>query len=99
MALYDSGQTTFTNADAVRIAGLQPPLASSLLHKAAKRGVVSRLRRGLFVIVPPELGTSVEYSGNPALQNESHFRPGIRDHFLHTQAILQRRLLWSGIRV
>jgi predicted transcriptional regulator of viral defense system len=67
MALYDSGQTTFTNADAVRITGLQPPLASSLLHKAAKRGLVSRLKRGLFAIVPPELGTSVEYSGNPYL--------------------------------
>jgi predicted transcriptional regulator of viral defense system len=65
MALYDSGQTTFTHADAVRITGLQPPLASSLLHKAAKRGLVTQLKRGLFVIVPPELGTSVEYSGNP----------------------------------
>jgi predicted transcriptional regulator of viral defense system len=67
MALYDSGQTTFTNADAARITGLKPPLASSLLHKAAKRGLVSRLKRGLFAIVPPELGSSVEYSGNPYL--------------------------------
>lgn len=67
MALYDSGQTTFTNADAVRITGLKSALVSSLLHKAAKRGLVSRLKRGLFVIVPPELGTSIEYSGNPYL--------------------------------
>jgi predicted transcriptional regulator of viral defense system len=67
MALYDSGQTTFTTADAVRITGLKPALASSLLHKAVKRGLVSWLKRGLFVIVPPELGTSVEYSGNPYL--------------------------------
>ncbi|MGC2332764.1 MAG: type IV toxin-antitoxin system AbiEi family antitoxin [Candidatus Acidiferrales bacterium] len=67
MALYDSGQTTFTIGDAVRITGLQPPLASSLLHKAAKRGIVSRLKRGLFAIVPAELGSSVEYSGNPYL--------------------------------
>jgi predicted transcriptional regulator of viral defense system len=67
MALYDSSQTTFTNADAARITGLKPPLASSLLHKAAKRGLVSRLKRGLFVIVPPELGSSVEYFGNPYL--------------------------------
>ena len=67
MALYDSGQTTFTSGDAARITGLQPPLTSSLLHKAAKRGLVSRLKRGLFAIVPPELGSSVEYSGNPYL--------------------------------
>ena len=67
MALYDTGQTMFTNADAVRFTGLTPALASSLLHKAAKRGLVSALKRGLFVIVPPELGTSIEYSGNPYL--------------------------------
>jgi len=67
MALYDSGQTTFTHADAVRITGLKPALASSLLHKATRRGLVSSLKRGLFVIVPPELGTSIEYSGNPYL--------------------------------
>jgi predicted transcriptional regulator of viral defense system len=67
MALYDSGKTIFTIADAGRITKLPPPLASSLLHKAAKRGLVSRLKRGLFVIVPPELGSSTEYFGNPYL--------------------------------
>jgi len=67
MALYDSGKTIFTTADAARITRLPPALASSLLHKAAKRGLVSRLKRGLFVIVPPELGSSVEYFGNPYL--------------------------------
>jgi predicted transcriptional regulator of viral defense system len=67
MALYDSGKTIFTTADAMRITELPPALASSLLHKAAKRGLVSRLKRGLFVIVPPEMGSSVEYFGNPYL--------------------------------
>lgn len=67
MALYDSERTTFTTADAAQITGLTVPLASSLLHKAQKRGLVSRLKRGLFVIVPPELGSSVEYAGNPYL--------------------------------
>ena len=65
MALYDLGRTTFTTADAAQITGLTVPLASSLLHKARKRGLVSQLKRGLFVIVPPELGSSVEFSGNP----------------------------------
>ena len=67
MALYDSGRTTFTTAEAAQITGLTVPLASSLLHKAQKRGLVSRLKRGLFVIVPPELGSSVEYAGKPYL--------------------------------
>jgi len=65
--LYDSARTTFTTAEAAQITGLTIPLASSLLHKASKRGLVSQLKRGLFVIVPPELGSSAEYSGNPYL--------------------------------
>src|ERR1700732_2282519 len=65
--LYDSARTTFTTGEAAQITGLTIPLASSLLHKAGKRGLVSQLKRGLFVIVPPELGSSAEYSGNPYL--------------------------------
>ena len=67
MALYDSGRTTFTTAEAAHTTGLTGPLTSSLLHKARKRGLVSQLKRGLFVIVPPELGSSAEYAGNPYL--------------------------------
>jgi predicted transcriptional regulator of viral defense system len=67
MALYDSGRTMFTTAEAAQIIGLTVPLASSLLHKARKRGLVSRVKRGLFVIVPPELGSSAEYAPNPYL--------------------------------
>jgi len=65
--LYDRAQTTFTLADVEEITGLRPALASSLLHKAAKRGLVSRLKRGVFVLVPAELGSATEYSGNPYL--------------------------------
>jgi len=65
--LYDRAQTTFTLADAVEITGLRPALASSLLHKAGQRGLVSHVKRGLFVLVPAELGSAAEYSGNPYL--------------------------------
>ncbi len=57
----------FTLADAEEITGLNPHLASSLLHKAVGRGLVSRLKPGVFVIVPPELGSSAEYAGDPYL--------------------------------
>jgi predicted transcriptional regulator of viral defense system len=57
----------FTTAEAAQITGLTVAIASSLLHKARKRGLVSQLKRGLFVIVPPELGSSAQYSGNPYL--------------------------------
>ena len=65
--LYDRSQTTFTLADAEEITGLRPALASSLLHKAAKRGLVSRLKRGVFILVPPQMGTATEYAGDPYL--------------------------------
>ena len=66
-ALYDRSQSTFTLADAEEITGLRPALASSLLQRAARRGLVSRLKPGTFVIVPPEMGSSTEYAGNPYL--------------------------------
>ncbi len=66
-ALHDRSQTTFTLRDVQSITGLRSSLASSLIHKAAKRGLVSRLKRGVFVIVPAELGSTTEYSGNPYL--------------------------------
>jgi predicted transcriptional regulator of viral defense system len=65
--IYDRSQSTFTLADAQEITGLSSHLASSLLHKAARRGLVSRLKPGVFVIVPPELGSTTEYAGDPYL--------------------------------
>ena len=65
--LYDRSQTTFTLADASNITGMSAPLVSSLLHKAGQRGLVSRLKPGTFVIIPPEMGTVAEYAGNPYL--------------------------------
>jgi hypothetical protein len=38
--LYDRSQSIFTLADAQAITGLSPHLASSLLHKAVRRGLV-----------------------------------------------------------
>ena len=56
-SLYDRSQTTFTLRDVESITGLRPSLASSLIHKAAKRGLVSRLKRGVVLIIPAELGS------------------------------------------
>jgi predicted transcriptional regulator of viral defense system len=70
-SLYDRSQSTFTLADAQSITGLNSHRVSSLLHKAERRGLVSRLKSGLFVIVPPELGSSSEYAGDPYLTAKS----------------------------
>ena len=69
--LYDRSQSTFTLADAQEITGLSSQLASSLLHKAVRRSLVSRLKPGVFVIVPPELGSTSEYAGDPYLTAKS----------------------------
>jgi predicted transcriptional regulator of viral defense system len=65
--LYDRAQSTFTLGDAQEITGLSSHLASSLLHKAVRRGVGSRRKPGVFVIVPPELGSASDYAGDPYL--------------------------------
>jgi len=66
-SLYDRSQSTFTLADAQDITGLSPELTRSLLRKAVNRGLLSRLKPGLFVVVPPELGSATEYAGDPYL--------------------------------
>jgi predicted transcriptional regulator of viral defense system len=66
-ALYDRSQATFTLAEAQAITGLSAASTRSLLHKAVVRGLISRLKSGLFTLVPPELGSEREYSGNPYL--------------------------------
>jgi predicted transcriptional regulator of viral defense system len=63
--LHDRSQTTFTLLDVKEITGLEPALASSLLNKAVRRGLVSRLKGGLYMVIPAELGSTVEYGGNP----------------------------------
>ena len=66
-AIYDRGQTTFTNSDVKAITGLEATSARSLVRNAEARGLVTRLKPGLFVLVPPELGSATEFSGNPYL--------------------------------
>lgn len=92
VGLYESGRTVFTIAEAAQITGLTIPLTSSLLHKARKRGLVSQLKRGLFVIVPPELGRSTEYSGNPFLV--ARYLADDAPHFLsHATAMELHRMV------
>lgn len=77
--LHDRRRSTFTLDDAVEILGASRNIVSNLLGKAQARGVVTRLRRGLFVLVPYELGSVTEYAGDP-LTVASRMLEG-RDHF------------------
>jgi predicted transcriptional regulator of viral defense system len=64
-ALHEQGHSIFTLADAQKLTGLKDASVRSFLSKLAARGVVSRLRPGLFNLVPFELGREREYLGNP----------------------------------
>jgi predicted transcriptional regulator of viral defense system len=64
-SLHERGRPIFTLADAENITGLKGSSARTLVHKLVGRGVATRLRPGVFQLVPPELGRETEYLGNP----------------------------------
>jgi predicted transcriptional regulator of viral defense system len=64
-ALHERARPIFTLAEAQSITGLNDTSARTLVHKLVGRGVATRLRPGVFQLVPPELGREREYMGNP----------------------------------
>jgi predicted transcriptional regulator of viral defense system len=65
--LYDEGKTLFSVNDAARILGDPTAIVSNLLGKAQARGVVTRLRRGTYILVPSAMGSETLYAGDPLL--------------------------------
>lgn len=63
--LHECGLLIFTLADVARITRLKAVSARSFVRKLVNRGVATRLRSGLFTLVPFELGREREYMGNP----------------------------------
>ena len=66
-ALHERNRTLFTLEDATEITGLREASARSFVRKLVNRGVVTRLKPGLFHLVPFELGREREYVGDPLL--------------------------------
>jgi predicted transcriptional regulator of viral defense system len=90
--LYDRAQTTFTLAEAQAITGLSAGSTRSLLHKATLRGLIARLKSGVFTLVPQELGSEREYSGNPYLVARA--LAGTRPYYLsHSTAMELQRMV------
>jgi predicted transcriptional regulator of viral defense system len=52
-------------SDVESITGLSGAAARNLVHKARHRGLVTRLKPGLFTLVPFELGRATEHVDNP----------------------------------
>lgn len=66
-ALHERNRTLFTLEDVIAITGLGEASARSFVRKLVNRGVAARLKPGLFVLVPFELGREREYVGDPLL--------------------------------
>jgi len=64
-ALYGRGTPVFHLDDVREITGLGEASARSFVRKLVDRGVAARLRPGLFILVPFELGMAREYAGSP----------------------------------
>ncbi|MGC9977031.1 MAG: transcriptional regulator [Syntrophales bacterium] len=65
--LYEYNRPRFRLEDVQRILGLDEPASRNLVRKLVNRGIVTRLKPGLFVLVPFELGKETEYMGSPLI--------------------------------
>ncbi len=64
-SLHDQGRTLFTHADVQEITGLAAKSTRNLVAGLVNRGLATRLKPGLFILVPFELGSERDYLGNP----------------------------------
>ena len=63
--LHEKNQQIFTYQNVTELLGISPELARSFMAKLVARGLVTRLKPGLFILVPFELGREGEFLGNP----------------------------------
>ncbi len=63
--LHERGQTLFSLGDVEALIRLAPKSARNFAAALVSRGVATRLKPGLFILVPFELGREREYFGNP----------------------------------
>jgi predicted transcriptional regulator of viral defense system len=63
--LHERGRPVFRLDDVREITGLSESSARSFARKLVHRGVATRLKPGLFILVPFELGKERQYLGSP----------------------------------
>lgn len=90
--LNERGKTTFSLRDVEEITSLRGSSARTLILKAEKRGLITRLRPGLYTLVPFELGRATEYIGDPYVIAKELC--GGHDYFLsHASAMELQRMV------
>ncbi len=63
--LHERGKTLFAHADIEEITSLPAKSARNFVASLVHRGVVTRLKPGLFILVPYELGYERDHLGSP----------------------------------
>ena len=63
--LYDRQKTIFSARDVESITELSPNSARGLVSRLVGKGLATRLKPGLFILVPAELGHERDYLGDP----------------------------------
>ena len=66
-SLYERNRVLFGISEVKAITALSDVSARSFVRSLVDRGVVTRLKPGLFILVPFELGKETEYMGHPWL--------------------------------
>jgi len=66
-SLYEENKNVFHLEDVRKILGLGDSTTRNLVRKLVNRGVATRLKPGLFILVPYELGKEREYMGSPLI--------------------------------
>ena len=90
--LHEQGKTIFSYGDVESATGLGSKSARSLVLRMVERGVAARLKPGLFILVPFELGREREYLGNPYIIARE--LAGTKDYYVsHVSAMTLHRMV------
>jgi predicted transcriptional regulator of viral defense system len=100
--LHRDAGATFDAGDAARILDMDQPDAARLLGYLARRGWLSRVRRGLYVTVPLDARRSGEWVEDPWVVADSIYRPcyiggwSACEHWNFTEQLFRTLLVVTG---
>ena len=80
ITLYEQNKPIFRLKEVHKILHLDEVSSRNFVRKLVNRGIVTRLKPGLFILVPFELGKEAEYIGNPFVVAREIM--GGKDYFL-----------------
>ncbi len=90
--LYEQQKTIFSNKDVEKITGLGQKSARGLSNRLVNRGLATRLKPGLFILVPAELGHERDYLGDPYVA-ASEIVGGVDYYVSHASAMDIHRMV------